>query len=143
MGLFLRKLLAGTDAIRRPPNEAFEDDADESSEVGDRVPDAFSQVITSFHGRLAQVREVGGTRSGETSLSASSPVAHGAVPESAMPVGSEPALSPGRIEPVSPDWAWMGDFTLSQEETDELLLSLQTSIPDVGRLFDGSIGSFG
>ncbi|KAK8858404.1 hypothetical protein IAR55_002631 [Kwoniella newhampshirensis] len=36
-----------------------------------------------------------------------------------------------------------GMFEWSQQETNALLASLQEAIPDVGRLFDGSLGSFG
>jgi hypothetical protein len=43
----------------------------------------------------------------------------------------------------SPDDATFAMLDFSQEETNQLLLSLQQSMPDVGRLFDGSIGTFG
>lgn len=39
--------------------------------------------------------------------------------------------------------SWNEGFGLTQEETNQLLASLQESVPDVGRLFDGSIGTFG
>jgi hypothetical protein len=50
-----------------------------------------------------------------------------------------PLTGPG----PSPDDAMFAMLDFSQEETNQLLLSLQQSMPDVGRLFDGSIGTFG
>lgn len=35
-----------------------------------------------------------------------------------------------------------GLFDLSQQETNQLLMSLQQSVPSVGKLFDGSVGTF-
>lgn len=70
----------------------------------------------------------------------------GAIP--ALEITHSPNLDdmgqpPHYANTTSPDLSWINDFTLSQEETDELLRSLQANIPDIGRLFDGSIGSFG
>jgi hypothetical protein len=50
--------------------------------------------------------------------------------------------SKGFTEPI-PEFASSTSFDFSQEETTQLLMSLQQNIPDVGRLFDGSIGTFG
>ncbi|WVF69384.1 hypothetical protein IAT40_004160 [Kwoniella sp. CBS 6097] len=50
----------------------------------------------------------------------------------AQPIPSEPPTS---LTPLG--FAW------SPGDTDALLASLQASVPDVGRLFDGSIGNFG
>lgn len=47
------------------------------------------------------------------------------------------------VNATYPDPAWNGGFGLSQEETNQLLASLQESVPEMGRLFDGSIGTFG
>ncbi|ORY20999.1 hypothetical protein BCR39DRAFT_570435, partial [Naematelia encephala] len=53
-------------------------------------------------------------------------------PSNAFPQNSMPG--------PSPDWA--GLFDLSQEETNQLLSTLQESVPNVAALFDGSIGNF-
>lgn len=48
--------------------------------------------------------------------------------------------------PISPDiasgLAQDGSQIWNQEDIDRILFSLQESLPDVGRLFDGSIGMF-
>ena len=52
-------------------------------------------------------------------------------------------LAQASVESPSVSPTWNGGFGLTQEETNQLLSSLQESVPDVGRLFDGSIGTFG
>ena len=39
--------------------------------------------------------------------------------------------------------SWEAVLGLTQEETNQFLDGLRETVPDVGRLFDGSIGSFG
>jgi hypothetical protein len=52
----------------------------------------------------------------------------------------------GPMLPISPDIATGldqdGSQLWNQEDIDRILSSLQESLPDVGRLFDGSIGMF-
>jgi hypothetical protein len=52
----------------------------------------------------------------------------------------------GPLSPISPDiasgLAQDGSQIWNQEDIDRILSSLQESLPDVGRLFDGSIGMF-
>ncbi len=67
---------------------------------------------------------------------ASNPV----VPPHSFSQSPSPVVTNG----FSPDWpAYPQGFEFSQEETNQLLASLQQSAPDIGRLFDGSIGAFG
>jgi hypothetical protein len=61
---------------------------------------------------------------------------------------SDPASdwASGPMLPISPDiasgLAQDGSQIWNQEDIDRILSSLQESLPDVGRLFDGSIGMF-
>ncbi|WRT67564.1 uncharacterized protein IL334_004536 [Kwoniella shivajii] len=87
-------------------------------------------------GEAGMAKMVKKIRLPEDVLLESAPPSTAHTPQSEMVTPTSTQFQPTAIDLTSP-------FTWSQEDMNGLLASLQETVPDVGRLFDGSLGSYG
>lgn len=135
--------------LDRPENEIMEEDGMSASGAVDQeqVHQPVEHLRPNYsaseihHGEHRTIEGSGGERSLPTGATSEDgnigfqPVVADQLSDWGMRYNDNPSFD------LSP--SWNGGFGLSQEETNQLLTSLQESVPDVGRLFDGSIGTFG